>query len=166
MSDDFLTLEVSRASRRFKRGAHASELEDSFRCIHCRATVSTAPWLSGVQNRNHCPYCLWSRHLDEFQPGDRLACCRGPMEPAGLTIKRAVKKYGGAGELMLIHACRDCSRVSINRIAADDVPEALLDVFERSLSPSSGFTGRIAQEDILPLGRADAALVRARLFGL
>jgi len=37
---------------------------------------------------------------------------------------------------MLIHACIECGDLSINRIAADDDPESILDVFYASKSMS------------------------------
>jgi hypothetical protein len=47
-----------------------------------------------VRNRNHCPYCLWSRCLDLFRAGDRLSACKAPMQPVGLALKHTRKKYG------------------------------------------------------------------------
>src|SRR5688500_3395418 len=93
-----------------------------FRCAHCHALVSSAHLLSGVHNRNHCPYCLWSCHLDLFAAGDRLSACKAPMRAIGLTMKAGRNKYqpDSRGELMLIHQCTDCGALSINRIAADD----------------------------------------------
>jgi hypothetical protein len=106
-----------------------------FKCVHCRHIVSSAHWLSGVNNRNHCPYCLWSRHLDLYAPGDRLSACKAPMQPVALTTKRSRNKYkSGRGELMLVHLCTDCGEVSLNRIAADDDADALLEVFHASLA--------------------------------
>jgi DNA-directed RNA polymerase subunit RPC12/RpoP len=46
---------------------------DEFFCLRCGVIVSSTYELSGVRNRNHCPYCLWSRHLDWRTPGDRLS---------------------------------------------------------------------------------------------
>ena len=60
------------------------DINADFRCQHCGAYVSASRVLSGVSNRNHCPYCLWSRHLDLFEAGDRLAACKAPMRPVGL----------------------------------------------------------------------------------
>ena len=48
-----------------------------FTCIHCKREISSDPILSGVNNRNHCPYCLHSRHVDLYQAGDRLNACKG-----------------------------------------------------------------------------------------
>ena len=98
------------------------DINTDFKCRHCGSYISTARPLAGVGNRNHCPYCLWSRHLDLFEAGDRLAACKAPMRPVGLTLKNSRNKYARAasGELMLVHLCTDCSKISINRIAADD----------------------------------------------
>ena len=106
-----------------------------FKCAHCRVIVSSTHLLSGVNNRNHCPYCLWSCHLDLYAAGDRLSACKGQMMPIGLTMKNGRNKYrpGQRGELMLIHLCMECGSVSINRIAADDDPSTILSVFEASL---------------------------------
>lgn len=51
---------------------------ESFICEHCGFEVSPHP--SGSA-RNHCPKCLYSKHVDEDSPGDRLATCYGLMEP-------------------------------------------------------------------------------------
>jgi DNA-directed RNA polymerase subunit RPC12/RpoP len=109
-----------------------------FRCIHCGQFVSAEPMLSGVQHRNHCPYCLWSRHVDLVQAGDRLAACKCGMHPVGLTFKQIHKKYGrnALGEIMLVHACGECGKISLNRIAADDDADRIRWIFECSQDTS------------------------------
>lgn len=83
----------------------------SFRCGHCGVDVSLdAP---GTSHRNHCPSCLWSRHLDRNVPGDRKAECPGGMEPIAVTVR-------GERRWMLIHRCTRCGRLRMNRAAADD----------------------------------------------
>jgi DNA-directed RNA polymerase subunit RPC12/RpoP len=83
----------------------------SFQCSHCGVAVSNdAP---GTSHRNHCPACLWSRHLDRNVPGDRSATCSGGMEPIAVTVR-------GEGRWVLIHRCTDCGRLRLNRIAGDD----------------------------------------------
>jgi RNHCP domain len=115
---------------------HANRTEEGFRCQQCGAYVYTMPMLAGVNNRNHCPFCLWSQHVDYIKPGDRMSACKAVMQPIGLTVKAAHDKYSTKikGELMLIHRCRDCSKVSINRIAADDQVEMLMRVYRDSLT--------------------------------
>jgi hypothetical protein len=137
-----------------------------FRCAHCRAQVSSAHLLSGVNNRNHCPYCLWSCHLDLFAAGDRLSACKAPMKPIGLTMKRGRNKYREArGELMLIHECTECSTLSINRIAADDDSETVMAVFEESFSLANQTYTLCQQHGIVILDAEHTGLVRAQLYG-
>ncbi|NYE71485.1 RNHCP domain-containing protein [Microlunatus parietis] len=83
----------------------------SFRCAHCAVEVSLdAP---GTTHRNHCPACLWSRHLDRNVPGDRDADCSGGMEPIAVTVR-------GEGRWVLIHRCTQCGRLRLNKTAGDD----------------------------------------------
>ena len=55
----------------------------AFTCEHCGREV--VPLTSGSY-RNHCPFCLYSKHVDAL-PGDRMSECGGLMEPVGLTYK-------------------------------------------------------------------------------
>ena len=117
------------------RSQRNTEVNKDFKCLHCHFYVSANTFIAGVNNRNHCPYCLWSRHMDLFEAGDRLAVCKAEMKPIGLTLKRTRKKYGKAtyGELMLIHQCSDCEKISINRIAADDNVGLIYEIFRKSI---------------------------------
>ena len=135
-----------------------------FRCLHCQGYVSSDPLLSRVRNRNHCPYCLWSRHLDLYAAGDRLSVCRAPMKPLGLALKRSRNRYARQqdGELMLIHHCRECGKLSLNRIAADDDAGRLLAVFADSLALPEGW---LEGSEIQALGARERPLVYARLRG-
>ena len=138
-----------------------------FTCTHCRAFVSSAHQLSGVNNRNHCPYCLWSCHLDLYAAGDRLSACKGGMKPIGLTIKKGGNKYRleSRGELMLIHECMECSAISINRIAADDDAEVVMAVFQGSLAVHHQIKVICNQYVILPLNADDIEIIKAQLYG-
>ena len=42
--------------------------DNGFICAHCGKEVEPL----GYTSRNHCPFCLWSLHVD-INPGDR-AC--------------------------------------------------------------------------------------------
>jgi hypothetical protein len=136
------------------QGLRLSRYFDSgFRCNYCRAFISTDAMLSGVQNRNHCPYCLWSRHLDLYEAGDRLSACKAVMKPMGLTLKQTRKKYasGQPGELMIIHLCTECDSVSINRIAADDDVKILREVFEKSFRLDAQISSRLENSGVVVL---------------
>jgi hypothetical protein len=153
--------------RTYTRSGGMKTTFGDFTCLHCRRHVSAALALSGVHNRNHCPYCLSSRHLDLFGPGDRLSACKMRMKPVALTLKRAEKRYQFAqpGELMLVHQCEDCGKISINRIAADDDNGALLDIYHASQSLDAATRTRLLEASISPLGAAERKLVNLRLFG-
>ena len=139
---------------------------NGFRCTHCQSYISTDSHRSGVNNRNHCPHCLWSRHVDANQAGDRSSACKSGMEPVGLTVKKIKKKYGNpTGELMLIHRCLGCGKISINRIAADDDSNVLYKVFEASFRLDNFTRDRLQAEGIDILGFGDENIVRTQLFG-
>ena len=169
MIDEFFSLRIEeKRSRRHVRPRSLLWPEhDGFKCVYCHVFVSAEPALSGVQNRNHCPYCLWSRHLDLLRPGDRLAACKEKMKPVGLTFKKTAKKYGPRlGELMLVHLCLECGKVSINRIAADDLADTIYELFERSLKLDDRAKAALKASGVQVLGKQDTEIVRARLFGV
>jgi hypothetical protein len=138
-----------------------------FRCAHCHGIVSSAHMLSGVNNRNHCPYCLWSCHLDLFAAGDRLSACKAPMKPIGLTMKKNRNKYQpeSRGELMLIHECVECKTLSINRIAADDDSGTVMTVFQESFRFGHHFHTTCEEQGIVILGAEDTEIVHTQLYG-
>jgi hypothetical protein len=147
-------------------GFEIGAIDGNFKCAHCGNQVVFDPLVSGVHNRNHCPFCLWSKHVDEKSAGDRLATCKGQMQPVGLTLKRVKKKYGDPyGELMLIHACVECGKISINRIAADDNTDRILDLLAASASLDPETRAAVESDDIEILGPDDEEIVRTRLFG-
>ena len=138
-----------------------------FVCMVCHNFVSAEAALSGVHNRNHCPYCLSSRHLDLFEAGDRLSACKSNMRPVALTLKKTAKKYSsaGQGELMLVHLCDECGKPSINRIAADDDVATVLEVFERSRELDQVTNSTLTQGGIVILETGHLLFVREQLLG-
>ncbi len=156
------------ARRVYTRPGKINNASGDFVCLACGMFVSAGEMLSGVRNRNHCPYSLASRHMDQFEPGDRLSACKASMRAVGLTLKRVNKKYVGhsLGELMLVHLCDGCGKVSINRIAADDLAEAILSVLDHSARLDSAVRDLLAQAEVALLSPAQADLVRRCLFGL
>jgi len=93
------------ASVEFKR-----KIED-FVCGHCHVLVR------GNGYTNHCPHCLWSRHVD-IHPGDRAALCGGLMRPMSLELV--------GGEYIITHHCVDCGYEKRNRAAKDDELEKII----------------------------------------
>jgi len=93
---------------------------DAFTCLYCGAGV--LPLVQG-SFRNHCPFCLRSRHVD-LVPGDRAASCGGRMDPVGLS--------GSTGsEWVILHRCVECGHERQNRAALDDPRQA--DDWERMM---------------------------------
>jgi hypothetical protein len=95
-----------------------------FACVRCSQPI--VPQSFGTAHRNHCPWCLWSRHVDET-PGDRGADCRGAMEPIAVWARPG-------GEWAIIHRCRSCGELHSNRVAGDDNELALVALAVRAIS--------------------------------
>ena len=92
-------------SKRFQRK------QENFQCENCGYFVQ------GNGYTNHCPQCLWSKHVD-LNPGDRQSTCHGMMEP----IKVDQKK----GAYMIVHKCLTCGLEKRNKTDKDDNFEVLL----------------------------------------
>jgi hypothetical protein len=148
--------------RTYNKDSHAD-----FTCKHCGYFVNTQIQISAVVNRNHCPYCLHSRHVDLFNPGDRLSACKALMVPVGLTFKHSWDKYApnNHGELMLVHRCVDCGEFSINRIAADDNTEILLTVFRNTAKDRPELFKKCKFNGIHLLDTTYCCLVESQLLG-
>ena len=117
--------------------SHKSRRDDGrFTCIHCKRSLDHDAY--GTRHRNHCPVCLWSRHLDE-EPGDRACPCAQPMEPVAIEVR-------ATGEWAIVHRCTGCGILRTNRIAGDDQELALLGLALRPIAnpafPLDGFEGR------------------------
>jgi hypothetical protein len=87
------------------------------------------------------------------------------MKPIGLTMKHGRNKYrfGNRGELMLVHQCIECGTLSINRIAADDIPSMIVEVFETSLK--NPMQGVCQTYGILMLTSNDRNVFYKQLYG-
>ena len=87
---------------------------EDFVCEQCGQKVV------GSGFTNHCPKCLWCKHVDNF-PGDRANLCHGPMEPIGVELEK--------GEYIIIHKCLKCHKVVRNKTQpGDDVAGFLADM--------------------------------------
>jgi predicted RNA-binding Zn-ribbon protein involved in translation (DUF1610 family) len=86
--------------------------DEGFTCVACGADVPPA----GRTSRNHCPFCLASRHVDVV-PGDRAAGCGGRMDAVGLALDH--------GHPVIVHRCVACGaerrvRALVSGRVADD----------------------------------------------
>ena len=83
-------------------------IDEEFVCENCGNKV---PKL-GYSCRNHCPVCLYSKHVD-INPGDRAENCHGILEPVGLETN-SKKGY------VIIFKCKKCGEIRRNKAAEDD----------------------------------------------
>ena len=83
---------------------------ESFCCENCKEEISKHPSWSA---RNHCPHCLYSKHLDKDFPWDRASECHSIMKPVW-------KDYHKNKGWMVVHECISCKKKIPNRLAQDD----------------------------------------------
>jgi hypothetical protein len=97
--------------------------EENFICEKCGESVT------GNGYTNHCPKCLWGKHVD-VNPGDRLATCGGLMEPIGVEMRKG-------GEFRLLEKCQACGILRKNIMAKNDNMELVFSI-ERARNGSDG----------------------------
>ena len=83
-------------------------IDEEFICENCGKKVPVL----GYSCRDHCPYCLFSKHVDK-NPGDRSQDCKGLLEPIGLEMN-SKKGY------VIIYKCIKCGEIRKNKSANDD----------------------------------------------
>ena len=82
-------------------------LDEEFICENCHKKVEKLNYTA----RDHCPYCLYSKHVDIF-PGDRKNNCKGLLKPID------IEKYKNTYKL--IYKCSKCNKIHKNIVAIDD----------------------------------------------
>lgn len=104
---------LARMSKKFTKNV------EDFVCEKCGTDVH------GNGFTNHCPACLWSKHVD-VNPGDRAATCGGMMRPVRVETEH--------GEQVLVHVCQTCGAEKRNKVASDDNFDAVLAVAKEAVS--------------------------------
>ena len=79
--------------------------DDGFICAHCGKEVKPL----GYTSRDHCPFCLWSIHID-VNPGDRANACHGNLVP--IKVETDSKKG-----YVIVYKCDKCGEIHRNRAA-------------------------------------------------
>lgn len=98
-----------------------TEIDEEFICEHCGKKVSPL----GYSCRNHCPYCLHSKHVD-INPGDRQETCCGELEPVGLEID-SKKGY------VIVFRCKICGELRKNKAAKDDNMNLIIELSSKQV---------------------------------
>ena len=93
-------------------------IDESFICENCGKEVTRL----GYTARDHCPFCLYSKHLD-INPGDRENTCKGLMRPIG--IEKFKNSY------KIIYSCDKCHELHKNiKPVLNDLKQMLLNTLE------------------------------------
>lgn len=88
--------------------------DEEFICENCGEKVGKLIYTS----RDHCPYCLHSKHVDKM-PGDRLEDCKGLLMPIQVELDN--KK-----DFVIIYKCKKCGSIRKNKAADDDNKDLLI----------------------------------------
>lgn len=89
--------------------------DEEFICENCHKNVTKL----GYTARDHCPYCLYSKHVD-INPGDRENECGGMLEPIGIEKFKNTYK--------IIYKCQKCHQIHKNIISNDDNFEKIINL--------------------------------------
>lgn len=90
-------------------------IDESFICTNCNKQVNLLLYTA----RDHCPYCLYSVHVDN-NPGDRLSNCHGLLIPTG------IEKYKLGYKIL--YKCNKCGEVKKNISALDDDMDKIIEL--------------------------------------
>ena len=86
---------------------------EDFNCAHCGTVVH------GNGYTNHCPECLWSKHVDN-NPGDRAATCGGMMKP--ISIEPDGERF------IITHKCETCGKIKRQKTADNDDIDKIIEL--------------------------------------
>ena len=89
--------------------------DEEFICKNCGKEVSKLEYTA----RDHCPYCLYSIHID-INPGDRLNTCLGLLKPIG--IEKFKDSY------KIVYKCLKCGEIHKNIMASDDDMDLIIEL--------------------------------------
>ena len=90
-------------------------IDEEFICENCGENVSKLKYSA----RDHCPYCLFSKHVD-INPGDRSNECKGLLEP--IDIEKFKNTY------KIIYKCQKCGQNHRNVMADDDDLNKIIEI--------------------------------------
>lgn len=88
---------------------------EGFMCENCGAHIEKASKTA----RDHCPICLYSKHVDIF-PGDRENTCQGLLKP--IDVEKFKNTY------KIIYKCEKCGQLHKNIMADDDDMLAIINL--------------------------------------
>ena len=144
----------------------AKKQQKKFICCGCNNEI-TFSIDTDVAHTNHCPRCLSLRHLNKKFLDDRATDCGGCMRAIGLTFKKeGIDKHNNQKEeeLMIIHKCVICDKISINHLATNDDEAAILVLFYKTFLLDNLIKQKILNEGINAVSLKDKERVFIKLF--
>lgn len=90
------------------------KVTQDFNCENCNCQVT------GNGYTNHCPNCLYSKHVDQSIPGDRESACLGLMKPIEYFLKN--------DKVHIVHKCLVCGKISRNKASDIDNVDCLVNI--------------------------------------
>jgi Zn finger protein HypA/HybF involved in hydrogenase expression len=89
--------------------------DEEFICENCGQLVNPL----GYTARDHCPHCLYSKHVD-IMPGDRQNPCKGLLKPIGIEKFKDTYK--------ILYKCESCNELHKNIMANDDNMDLIIEL--------------------------------------
>ncbi len=86
---------------------------EDFICENCGKKIK------GNGYTNHCPNCLYSKHVD-INPGDRSCSCGGLMKPIEILQKN--------GNFIILHKCEKCGFERKNKTSDNDNYNKIIEI--------------------------------------
>jgi Zn finger protein HypA/HybF involved in hydrogenase expression len=93
---------------------------EDFTCEKCGTFVK------GDGYTDHCPACLWSKHVD-INPGDRASECGGMLEPVGIEVRSDKNR--------IHYICQKCKKSHRVRVSPGDDSKTIISL---STTPLGG----------------------------
>lgn len=90
---------------------------ENFICENCGKSVI------GNGYTNHCPFCLYSKHVD-INPGDRSCNCGSLMKPIEIQQKN--------GEFVILHKCIKCGFERKNKVQENDDINKIIEISKKN----------------------------------
>lgn len=90
-------------------------INEDFICENCGYYVEKSSYTA----RDHCPMCLYSKHVD-INPGDRANSCCGLLKPIG------VEKFKDT--FKIIYRCESCGDLHKNIVHNDDNSDLIIEL--------------------------------------
>lgn len=80
------------------------------------------------------------------------------MKPVGLTLKKD-------GELMIVHLCLNCGKISCNRIAGDDNSYSIVQLMNAPIKPDTDLIAKLCNSNINLISQEEKPLALTAIFG-